>query len=123
MPDANANTPEQLHLNGKLSLINRYNAIAQHTLDCSSEISRLNIRYARELSEANIDTLLLCMQNCSLARRYELGFAYLKPQVSANNVYRSNLFKIMLDMQNSILEGANATVSDYAIELRKFAVS
>lgn len=123
MPDVNTNTPEQRHQDTKHSLMNRYNAIAQHTLDCSTEISRLNIRYAQELSEANIDTMLLCMQNCSLARRCELGFGYLKPHVSANNVYRSNLFKIMLDMQNSILEGANATVSDYSDELQKIAVS
>lgn len=123
MPDANTNIPEQRQPDGKLSLINRYNAIAQHALDCSNEISRLNIRYARDLSEANIDTVLLCMQNCSLARRDELGFGYLKPHVSANNVYRSTLFKIMLDMQNAILEGADATVSDYSEELREIAVS
>ena len=111
MPDVNIKFSDLL-ATGSSSLLDHYNAMAQHTFDNGADAARLTLHYLRDLSQANIDMLLQRVQQKGIAHLYEFDPAGLKTQCTLGDEYRANLFAILLDMQRSMVEGGSSSLYD-----------
>ena len=111
MPDINIKFTNQL-TSGNGSLLDRYNAMAQHTLDNGADAARLTLHYLQDLSQANMNTLLQRVQQKGVTHLYEFDPASWKAQCTLVNDYRANLFAILLDMQRNMVEGGSSSLYD-----------
>lgn len=111
MPDVNLKFAN-LFTSGCSSLLDHCNAMAQHTLDNGADVARLTLHYLRDLSQANMNTLLQRVQQKGVAHLYEFDPASLKAQCTLGDDYRANLFAILLDMQRSMVENGSSSIYD-----------
>ena len=111
MPDINLKSVNLLTSGGS-SLLDHYNAMAQHTLDNGADAARLTLHYLQEFSQANMNTLLQRVRHKGVAHLYEFDPASLKAQCALGDDYRANLLAILLDMQRSIVEGGSSSLYD-----------
>lgn len=111
MPDINLKFAKLL-TSGSSSLLDHYNAMAQHTLDNGADATRLTLHYLQDLSQANMNTLLQRVQQKGIAHLYAFDPAGVKAQCALGNDYRANLFAILLDMQRSMVEGVSSSLYD-----------
>ena len=111
MPDINIKFANLL-TSGSSSLLDRYNAMTQHTLDNGADAARLTLHYLQDLSQANMNTLMQRVRQTGATHLYAFDPASWKAQCTLGNDYRVNLFAILLDMQRSIVEGGSSSLYD-----------
>ena len=111
MPDINIKFAKLL-TSGSSSLLDRYNAMAQHTLDNGADAARLTLHYLQDLSQANMNTLLQRVRQTGATHLYAFDPASLKAQCTLGNDYRVNLLAILLDMQRNMVEGGSSSLYD-----------
>jgi len=124
MPDININFAKLL-TSGSSSLLDRYNAMTQHTLDNGADAALLTLHYLQDLSQANMNTLLQRVRQTGTGATHLYAFdpASLKVQCTLGNDYRVNLFAILLDMQRNMVEGGSSVLYDGYKQWQKIGAS
>ena len=122
MPDINIKFANLL-TSGSSSLLDRYNAMTQHTLDNGADAARLTLHYLQDLSQANMNTLLQCVQQKGATHLSAFDPASLKAQCTLGNDYRVNLLAILLDMQRNMVEGGSSVLYDGYKQWQKIGAS
>jgi hypothetical protein len=122
MPDINIKFAKLL-TSGSSSLLDRYNAMTQHTLDNGADAARLTLHYLQDLSQANMNTLLQRVRQTGATHLYAFDPASWKAQCTLGNDYRVNLFAILLDMQRNMVEDGSSALDDGYKQWQKIGAS